>query len=76
MTIDTYTCEIWLAMNEAGNYEVGTSDEEANERCVEQNGGLQIRLVRLNATMAPPRVTEVDVTVPDEAGQTVKAEVA
>jgi hypothetical protein len=32
------------------------------------------RLVRLKVLMAAPDVTEVTITVPDEAGQTVKVE--
>jgi hypothetical protein len=32
------------------------------------------RLVRLKVTLSAPVVTEVDVAVPDEAGQTVKVE--
>ena len=33
------------------------------------------RLVRLKVAMTPPAVTEVDVTVPDEAGQPVNVEI-
>ena len=66
--------EVWIAMNESGEYEVGPDEDVAIERFDESIGGSMRRLVRLKVVMAPPDVTEVNVTVPDEAGQTVKVE--
>jgi hypothetical protein len=67
--------EVWIAMNESGEYEVGSDEDVAVERFDESIGGQMRRLVRLKVVMAPPEVTEVDVTVPKEVGQIVKVEV-
>jgi hypothetical protein len=61
-------------MNESGEYEVGPDEDVAIERFDESIVGSMRRLVRLKVVMAPPDVTEVNVTVPVEAGQTVKVE--
>jgi hypothetical protein len=76
MSTDLRTlCEVWLAMNEDGFFEVGCSEEEAAERMMESHGGRRCRTVMLNVLMLPPQVTKVAVEVPDEDGQTVKADV-
>jgi hypothetical protein len=66
--------EVWIAMNESGEYEVGPDEDAALECFDDSIGGSMRRLVRLKVVMNPPDVTEVDVTTPDEAGQTVKVE--
>jgi hypothetical protein len=66
---------IWLAVNEDGESAVsmdGASD--AREALVDESGGAAIRTVKLAVTMALPEVTEVDVEVPDEAGETQQVE--
>ena len=62
-------------MNESGEYAVGPDEDAAIERFDDSIGGSMRRLVRLKVAMTPPAVTEVDVTVPDEAGQTVNVEI-
>jgi hypothetical protein len=64
--------EVWIAMDESGEYEVGCDDSSAIDRLKEQTGSELLRLVRLKITMSPPSVEELDVAVPDEAGQTIK----
>jgi hypothetical protein len=67
--------EVWIAMNESGEYEVGPDEDAAIERFDDSIGGSMRRLVRLKVAMTPPAVTEVDVSVPDEAGQTINVEI-
>jgi hypothetical protein len=66
--------EVWIAINESDEYEVGPDEDSAIERFDDSVGGSMRRLVRLKVTLSAPVVTEVDVAVPDEAGQTVKVE--
>jgi hypothetical protein len=75
MTGKTNEVEVWIAMNEAGDYEVGRDEDAAIDRLEETGGGISRRLVRLRVTMAAPVVSSADVSVPDEAGQVVKAEI-
>jgi hypothetical protein len=63
--------EVWIAMNEAGDYEVGRDEDSAIERWDENCGGIARRMVQLRVTMSPPDVPSVDVNVADDAGQTV-----
>jgi hypothetical protein len=67
--------EVWIAMNESGEYEVGPDGDTAIERFDDTIGGSMRRLVRLKVMMAPPEVTEVDVAVPYEVGQTIQVEI-
>jgi hypothetical protein len=62
-------------MNEAGEYEVGCDEDSAIDRWDEIGGGVARRLVRLRVSMSPPDVPSVDVSVPDDAGQTVTVKV-
>jgi hypothetical protein len=68
---------IWLAVNEDGDSAVsmeGASD--AREALVDESGGATIRTVKLAVTMALPEVTDADVEVADEAGETQQVEAA
>src|SRR5262249_19878663 len=72
---DKIDCEIYLAINEDGDYEVATTDGDAAQLLSENSGGAMIRIVRITAKIAPPKATEVTLDVPDEAGETVESEV-
>jgi hypothetical protein len=48
---------------------------EAREALVEDAGGVAIRVVKLSAHLTPPQITEAEVEVPDEAGETQQVEV-
>ncbi len=50
--------EVWIAMNESGEYEVGPDEDAAIERFDDSIGGSMRRLVRLKVAMTPPAVTE------------------
>lgn len=63
--------DVYVAMNEEGGYAVDTTAEDAAQTCADQCGGNQIRTVKLVVTMTPPEeMPEVEVEVPDEAGET------
>ena len=68
-------CEIWIAVNEDGGYSIGMSDDEAITNLTENEGGCMSRLVKITASIAPPKVTEATIDVPDEAGKTEAVEV-
>jgi hypothetical protein len=67
--------EVWIVMNEDGDYEVGPDQDTAVERFDESKAGSMRRLVQLKVSMSAPSVTEVDVALPDEAGQIVNVEI-
>jgi hypothetical protein len=67
--------EVWIAMNEDGDYEVAKDEDDVVDLWNENVGGLSRRLVKLRVTMSAPVVTEADVNVPEEAGQTVNIEI-
>ena len=74
-TIEIKTIEIFVAMNEDGDYETGIDDSDARDRLEENWGGASVRIVKLKVTMSPPQVIEgPTVTVPDDAGKTIEAE--
>jgi len=77
MTSKTVT--IWIVMEESGDCEVATDKDVAvdrwNDKFLEEDiiGPPEYRFVKLNVTMPAPLVTdvtEVDVTVPDDAART------
>jgi hypothetical protein len=52
-----------------------TKDEnEALERLAEDEGGYRVRVVKLTVRMTPPQMTEAEVEVPDQAGETKQIE--
>jgi hypothetical protein len=60
--------EVWIAMNEDGDYEVAKDEDDVVDLWNENVGGLSRRLVRLRVTMSASAVSEADVNVPEEAG--------
>jgi hypothetical protein len=46
------------------------------QRIGRERGGACVRTVRFTAQITPPQIEDVEVDVPDEAGGTVKTEVA
>jgi hypothetical protein len=69
---DKHKIEVWIAMNEDGDYVVGTDENEASERFDEQIGGFARRVAKLNVKMAPPVIEEIEVDIPDTAGETIE----
>lgn len=68
------TFEIWLAFNEDGDA-VTSLDGAADARalCADEVGGDCTRVVKLTVQASLPVVSEVSVTAPDEAGETIQA---
>lgn len=68
--------EVWLAINEDGDYGIGIDSDSAKENLEENYNYEAIRLIKLNVKVrAPKPTTEVMVDVPDDAGTTEKVEV-
>lgn len=68
-------CEIYLAINEDGDFEVRSEGEsEATEALVENYGGTMVRVVKITAFVTAPKLTEAEIDVSDEAGATEPVE--
>ena len=65
---DKIQIEIWIVMNEDGEYTAATDQDVAREEFDENCGGSARRVVKLNVWMTPPSVIEAEVTVDDDAG--------
>jgi hexokinase len=70
------TVEIFIAMNENGDFIMIKEESEALEILALDCGGYHARVVKVTVKMAPPVMTETEVEVPDEAGETTKVEAA
>jgi hypothetical protein len=66
--------EVFIAMNEEGDIEVGTDAEDAADRLSGNQGGYHCRIVRIGGFMTPPRLAELTVDIPDDAGETQSIE--
>jgi len=69
------TFEIYLAINENGEWEVASSSEDATSNLADNYGWEAIRVIKLNVAASLPVVSEIDVDVPeaDDAEPTAKA---
>lgn len=67
-------CEIFIAMNEDGDWEVATEASDAVECMVSNNGGDCVRCIKINVHMTPPAIEETELDIPDEAGETKRVE--
>lgn len=68
---DKIPCQLWIAMNECGDWIVSAeSDSDAAERLVEEQGGAQCRVARIEIRMRPPVDCEkndpASIEVPDD----------
>jgi hypothetical protein len=61
-----YEIEVFVAMNEDGDYEVGIDQNDAVERLDKNVGGEMRRIAKLTVYMAAPTAAKTDVVVPDE----------
>jgi hypothetical protein len=71
---DKVECEIFVAMNEEGDWVVVSEESEALERLANEVGGYQARIAKIIVKMSPPVMAEATVKVADEAGETQKIE--
>lgn len=67
--------ELFIAMNEEGDWIVETDESEALSNLAENQGGYHGRVVKLKVKMTPPKCAEIEVAVPEEAGETKELEV-
>jgi len=65
---DKIQIQIWVVMNEDGEYAVSPDRDGAIESFDENFSGDARRVVKLNVWIAPPEVIEAKVTVADDAG--------
>jgi hypothetical protein len=62
--------ELWVAVNEKGDYDVGTTEEQAATRLTE-NQDAHCRMVKLVVLVTPPSTTEAAIEIPDDVGHAV-----
>jgi hypothetical protein len=65
----TAEIEVFVAVNEDGEYEVGIDENEAGERLDENQGGYQRRVFALKLTVPLPKPAEVSAVLPEREGQ-------
>jgi hypothetical protein len=60
--------QIFIAMNENGDWEVGGTAHEAGELIIQNERTKMIRIAVIDVNMAPPQLADGgEVTIPDEA---------
>jgi hypothetical protein len=65
-------CEIFIAMNEEGDWIVTHDESDALNQLSNDVGGYQARVVKVTVTMAPPVMAEAEIEIPEEAGKEVE----
>lgn len=71
---DQIKCAILICMNNDGDWVVVREDEDSVEKMADEYGGHTMRVAKIIVSMTPPVASEVEVTIPDDAGETVHAE--
>jgi hypothetical protein len=67
------TCEVWMIVDDDGNYEVGADRSDAGERFDDNIGGTgPRRVVRIDVKITPPQVEDAEIDVADEAGEQIE----
>ncbi len=61
--------EIFIVMNEDGEYAVGISEEDAADNFDHNIGGAIRRFAKIKAKMTPATIAEAAVDIPDDAAQ-------
>ena len=69
-------CEIFIAMNEDGDWVVTNEESEVLDILSENVGGGLARVVKVTVKMAPPVMPQAIVDIPNEAGETMELETA
>lgn len=64
------TCEIFLAMNEHGDWVTEYDESDALTKLQEDQGGYHCRIVKVVVHMTPPVMHTAEVTMADENGVT------
>ncbi len=63
---EAVTVEVWIIMNEEGEYAAASEIETAEQEFSDNFCGSARRVVKLRVTMSPPQVVEADVDIPDD----------
>jgi hypothetical protein len=68
--------EVFVAINEDGDFGAGNSDETAKEQLDNDHGGYVCRIIKLKLLITPPAYEEpiATINVPDQAGVTAAVE--
>ena len=71
------TAELYLAINENGEYDVGCDSDDAAERLRDNCGGDQVRVICLNIdiTAVVPVVIEVEAALPQREDGTFELQI-
>lgn len=74
--VEFVTVEVWVLVDDGGDYEVGTSDEDVCERFGSNIGSSNPnRMVRLTVKVPKPKTVQVHVTVPDRDDEAAEVSV-
>lgn len=75
---DIVECKISIAMNEDGDWVVVTEHDDlsAIDKLREDIGGTLARVVNFTIKMRPPVAPEIEITIPDSAGEAAVIAVA
>lgn len=60
------TIDLFLAINEDGDWAVTGEESDALSELAAKQGGYYAKVVKISVVMTLPKMTEVAVTVPDE----------
>jgi hypothetical protein len=70
------TFDVYLMIDANGDYAVGVDVDQVAELYDETIAGSECRrLIHITVSANPPVIVEANVTVPDEAGETISASV-
>jgi hypothetical protein len=68
--------EFFLVINSDGDVELGTDRDETIGNSIDNYGQMVVRVIKFNAEVSLPEDEEVDVTVPETAGEKTTATTA
>lgn len=74
----TATCEVWLIVDEDGDYACGRDRDSAEEQYRDEIGtepGSCLRVIRLMVDVPVPKPTEVSCTLPEDAAGEIAVKV-
>jgi hypothetical protein len=73
----TATVELWVVVDENGDYAIGATQDEAHERYSEDIGAAcATRVLNVKLAVPHPKPVEITGTVPEEASPAVELAVA
>jgi hypothetical protein len=71
------TIEIYISMNDEGDFEVGVDAEESANRLLDSFGGQCVRTIRKAFLITPPAIQDIgEEDIADDEGETTRVEAA